>query len=224
MRVIIADYHQIVRVGLRVILEQTGDIRVVGEAGFAHEALSLAESQQPDVAIVDLDLPDSSGLSLVPQLLRAAPGLRVLLLSVRAAPDFVRRSLAAGVHGYLGKEAGADELVQAVRSLAAGRAFLSIALERSRWSDVLASEQQQTPAARSTKVARPLSGRERQVLELFALGHTHRQIADILGVRAKTVETYRSRLGDKFGVRSRAELVRNARRLGFLDARETAAE
>ena len=89
---------------------------------------------------------------------------------------------------------------------------------------MLASEQPPAPSPRAAKVARPLSGRERQVLELFALGHTHRQIADILGVRAKTVETYRSRLGDKFGVRSRAELVRNARRLGFLGARETAAE
>jgi DNA-binding NarL/FixJ family response regulator len=220
MRVVIADHHQILRVGLRVVLEQSGDIRVVGEASNGLSALSLVALEQPDVAILDLNLPDGSGLALVPALLAAAPALRVLLLSVHENPELVRRSFAAGVHGYLSELAEPDELIQAVRSLAAGRAVVSVPLERARRADFLAFDQPHTRGAVTPKIARPLSGRERQVLELFAQGHTHRQIADILGVRAKTVETYRSRLGDKFGVSSRAELVYNARELGLLRDRE----
>jgi DNA-binding NarL/FixJ family response regulator len=221
MRVVIADRHQLLRVGLRVVLEKHGDIRVVGEASCSQAALSLVLMEQPNVAIIADDL----GLSSVPALLGAAPGLRLLLLSAREDTEVVGHAFAAGVHGYLSKAAHPDELIQAVRSLAAGRAFLSAPLEPPARPDslALAREESASPSHYPPKVARPLSGRERQVLELFAQGHTHRQIADILGVRAKTVETYRSRLGDKFGVRSRAELLYSAREMGLLGARATSS-
>lgn len=224
MRVIIADYHLIVRVGLRVVLQQAGDIQVAGEASSRREALELVALERPEVAIIDVNLPDGLGFSIVPALLAAAPGLRVLLLSAHEGPDMVRRSIAAGVHGYLSKEVQPEELLLAVRSLAAGKTFLSVPLERSGLYEMFTFESGAgSSSRRPSAVAQRLSGRERQVLELFARGYTHRQIADTLGLRAKTVETYRSRLGDKFGVRSRAELVDNARRMGLLAMQESSS-
>jgi DNA-binding NarL/FixJ family response regulator len=224
MRVIIVDRHLIVRVGLRVVLAQAGDIQVVGEASTRQGALALVALEQPEVIIIDLNLPDGCGLSMVPALVAAAPALRVLLLSAHDDPDIARHSIAAGVHGYLSKAALPDALILAVRSIAGGRTFLSLPVESAGLYDALAYEAVRDGLNRQrSSVAQRLSGRERQVLELFARGYTHRQIADTLGLRAKTIETYRSRLGDKFGVRSRAELVDNARQMGLLAARESSS-
>lgn len=218
MRVVLADQHHVVRLGVRMVLEEQGDIQVVGEASSAREMLRLVREQGPDVAVMDTNLPDGHGLAVVPALMSTCASLRILILSMEETPDAVRGALAAGVHGYVTKAAEPADVVRAVRSLAAGRAFLSIPVEHFGLGDFLPSRAD----TRSTSVlpSMRLSERERQVLELFAKGHTHREVADILGVRAKTVDTYRSRLGDKFGVRSRAELVSSARKHGFLQGPE----
>ncbi len=222
MRIVLADYYQVVRVGLKVVLEQQGDIHVVGEAGSAQAALDLVIAKQPDIAVFDLNFPDAAGLALVRTLAVAAPKLRLLLLTSNDEPHLVRKALAAGVHGCLTKTAEPAEVVRAVRSLAAGRSFISVPLGRSESS--FPAAEVAAPVSAVPSAARPLSKREQQVLELFAQGRTLRQVADILGVRAKTVETYRSRLGDKFRVRSRAELVDSARELGLLPMLPTPAE
>jgi two-component system, NarL family, response regulator NreC len=141
----------------------------------------------------------------------------VLILTAHLEPEIARRSLLAGIHGFLNKAAESIDVVHAVRVIAAGRSFFSVPLDGGRLGDFLASEKVEPEVSPTrTDSGRPMSYRERQVLELFARGLTHRQIADSLGLRVKTVETYRSRLGDRFGVRSREELVRCALDLGLV--------
>jgi two-component system response regulator NreC len=222
MRVTIADDHQIIRVGLKSILQAEADIEVVGEATSCAEALTTVGQAKPDVSILDLNLPDGSGLGVVPALLEASPDTRILVLTMHAEPHIVRNALAAGVHGFLNKAAEPEEVVRAVRSVAQGRAFVSVPLsgglgelvggapDDARLSGVRES-------TRPRDSGRPLSEREREILALFAGGLTHRQIAAQLKLSVKTVETYRSRLGDRFGARSRIELVKCARELGLLD-------
>jgi two-component system response regulator NreC len=223
MRVSIADDHQIIRVGLRSILQAEPDIQVVAEATSCAEALSTIELAKPDVAILDLNLPDGSGLAVVPALLETSPDTRILVLTMHAEPHIIRSALAAGVHGFLNKAAEPEEVVRAVRAVAQGRAFVSVPLSGGLGELVATgSEDSRPPAplrdsARPRDSGRPLSDREREILALFASGLTHRQIAAQLKLSVKTVETYRSRLGDRFGARSRGELVQCARELGLLD-------
>jgi two-component system response regulator NreC len=221
MRVSLADDHQIIRVGLRSILQAEPDISVVAEATSAAEALATVSQVKPDVTILDVNLPDGSGLSIVPALLEASPDTRILVLTMHAEPHIIRSALAAGVHGFLNKAAEPEEVVRAVRSVAQGRAFVSVPLAGG-LGGVVGSEHEARPSVASESqrprdTGRPLSEREREILALFAGGLTHRQIAEQLKLSVKTVETYRSRLGDRFGARSRSELVRCARELGLLD-------
>ena len=223
LRIGIADDHRIIRVGLRAIIEQQADMEVVGEADTAQGALELITREQPDVAIIDVSLPDDSGLSILPTIAKLSPATRVLVLTGHVEPEIARRSLSAGIHGYLNKAADPMDVMHAVRMIAAGHSFFSVPLDGAHLGEFLALQSVSTPQASSAPPlsaanARPMSDRERQVLALFAQGLTHRQIADSLGVRVKTVETYRSRLGDRFGVRSREELVRCALDLGLVTA------
>jgi len=218
LRITIADDHQIIRVGLRAILEDQGDMEVVAEAGTAEGALEIIRSTLPDVAIIDLNLPDGFGLTIVPAIRAASPATRILVLTMHEESDVVRKALASGIHGYVNKGADPDEVVRAVRSVARGRSYLNVSLEQVGFGDLVTD----APAVpkpdavlAATKSSR-LSDREREVLGLFARGRTHREIAEQLGLRLKTVETYRSRLGDKFGARSRADLVRCAREQGLI--------
>jgi two-component system response regulator NreC len=224
MRVTVADDHQIIRVGLRSILQAEPDMEVVGEATNAREALDLIGREKPDVAILDLNLPDSSGLSIVPAILTSAPNTRILVLTMHSEPQVIRSALSVGVHGFLNKAAEPEEVVRAVRSVAQGRGFVSVPLEAGGLIDLVARDGGSSPLTTPKEAGlvrdsgRPISEREREILALFARGLTHRQIAEELGLRVKTVETYRSRLGDRFGARSRADLVRCAREMGLLDA------
>lgn len=215
MRITIADDHQIIRVGLRSMLAAQPDLEVVGEAGTIHSSLSMIEQEQPDVAILDLNMPDGFGLDVLPRIRAASPNTKVLVLTMHSEQDTVRRSLAVGVHGFLNKIAEPEEVVNAVRTVAAGRFFVSVPME--------APGRSPKPPAVGAQphASRPLSERERQVLELFARGLTHREISEQMGVRLKTVETYRSRLGDKLGARTRQELVEHARAMGLVASAPT---
>jgi DNA-binding NarL/FixJ family response regulator len=215
MRLTIADDHQIVRVGLRALLEAQPDLTVVGEAATADGALKLILEEQPDVALLDINMPGGSGLTVVSTVRATLPSTRLLVLSMHADWDTVRDAVTRGAHGYISKSAEPDEIVQAVRSVAAGRAFLSVPAD-AQAACMLRSDPPPPPSRSSAPPARSLSERERQVLELFARGYTHRQIAEALGIRAKTIETYRARLGAKFGARTLAEIVHSAREHGLL--------
>ena len=212
IRVLIADDHAVVRTGLRLLLESQDDIEVVEEAGSADEAVRHARLHKPDVVLLDVVMPGRSGIEAVPDILQAAKGGKVLVLSMQDDPRYVREAFAAGASGYVLKEAADVELVAAVREVAAGGRYVHPALG----ARLVAAEA--VAAARAADD--PLSEREREVLRLLALGHTNQEIAKMLFISVRTAETHRAHIMQKLGLSSRAELVRYALVQGLLDEDE----
>jgi DNA-binding NarL/FixJ family response regulator len=206
LRITIADDHQIVRLGLRCLFAEEPDISVVAESSSTMEAVEAIQREQPHVAVLDLNMPDRFALDLLPAIRASSPQTHVLILTMHTDEETVRNALAAGAHGFLTKESSPREIIGGIRTVAAGRVVVSV--------PVLGSG---TPRPRTLPPQRPLSAREHQVLQLFARGMTHREVAEELSVRLKTIETYRSRLGDKFGARTRAELIQQARSMGLVE-------
>jgi len=210
VRVALCDDHGVVRSGLRRILDAEDDLEVVGEAGSVKEAVALAASCLPDVFVMDLGLPDGSGINATAEVIRVSPATRVLVLTVHDDIAYLRRAFEAGAAGYLVKEAADIELVQAVRQVASGRQYVHPTLGAA----LLA------PDAAPARLAGPggeLSDRELEVLRMMALGLTNAEIGERLYVSVRTVETHRSHIHQKLNVRNRAELVRRAKEAGLLD-------
>lgn len=211
IRVLIADDHAIVRTGIRHVLESEPGFTVVGEAATGAEALALAESLRPDVAVLDLSLPGDSGLRVAAELRRITPETHVLILSMHDNTEYVMESLRAGVHGYLLKDAAATELRGAIRAVRRGESFFSPAIA-ARLGAVLRGD----PEAQRGSGLAQLSARERQVLIGVAQGRTNREIALELGISHRTVETHRESLMRKLGVRTVAGLTRLALEAGLI--------
>jgi DNA-binding NarL/FixJ family response regulator len=208
-RVLLVDDHAVVRAGLRRVLEAEPDMEVVGEAGTARDAVLEARATKPDVILLDIVMPDESGVDVLPRLLKEAPGAMVLVLSMQDDPQYVREAFAAGASGYVLKEAADSEVVGAAREVAAGGRYLHPALG----ARVISAEEE----ARAATEADPLSDREREVLRLLALGHTNQEIAKMLYISVRTTETHRAHIMQKLRLKTRAELVRYALAHGFLD-------
>lgn len=214
VRVALCDDHAVVRSGLRAILEAEADLEVVGESGTAAEAVALAREAQPDVFVMDIGLPDRSGIAATAEVCQASPATRVLVLTVHDDVTYLRRAFDAGAVGYLVKEAADVELVQAVRQVAAGKQYVHPSLGAA----LLARE---VATARPAGPGGELSEREVEVLRLIAGGLTNAEIAARLYVSVRTVETHRAHIHQKLDVRTRAGLVRVAREAGVLPAGET---
>jgi len=210
IRVLIVDDHAVVRSGLKLLLEAEADITVVGEAGSADDGVRVARLEKPDVVLLDVVMPGRSGIEATPELRKAAPNARVLVLSMQDDPSYVREAFAAGASGYVLKEAADVELVQAVREVAAGARYVHPALG----ARLAAAEVD----AASRAAADPLSDREREVLRLLALGHTNQEIAKMLFISVRTAETHRAHIMQKLGLQTRAELVRYALANGLLES------
>lgn len=208
IRVLIVDDHTLVRSGLRLLLEGEDDFVVEDEAGDAEQAIRLARLHKPDVILLDVVLPGRSGLEALDEIRGAAPRASVLVLSMQDDPSYVRQAFGAGASGYLLKEAADDELVQAVREVAAGNRYVHPALG----ARLAAAEAE----AKARADADPLSDREREVLRLLALGHTNQEIAKLLFISVRTAETHRAHVMQKLRLSTRAELVRYALRQGLL--------
>ena len=206
IRVVLCDDHAMVRSGLRLLLDAEPDIHVVGEAADAEHALEQIRTTTPDVVLLDLVLQGRSGIDALPELLAAAPRARILMLSMQDDPRYVRAAFAAGAAGYLPKEAAGSELVAAIREVAAGRPFVDPVVGARL---ALSSEGEAGDGAR-------LSDRERHVLRLLALGHTNQEIAKLLVISVRTVESHRAHIAHKLGLRTRAEIVRYALASGEL--------
>ena len=214
IRIALCDDHAVVRSGLRAILEAEADLEVVGESGTAAEAVELAREAQPDVFVMDIGLPDRSGIAATADVCQASPATRVLVLTVHDDVTYLRRAFDAGAAGYLVKEAADVELVQAVRQVAAGKQYVHPSLGAA----LLARE---VATARPAGPGGELSEREVEVLRLIAGGLTNAEIAARLYVSVRTVETHRAHIHQKLDVRTRAGLVRVAREAGVLQAGET---
>jgi len=213
IRVLLADDHTVLRAGLRMLINAQPDLEVVAEASTGEEASRLAREARPDVALMDLSMPGAGGIDATAEIRRACPDTRVLVLTMHDDPAYLRSVLAAGAAGYLLKRAADTELLSAIRITHRRGTFLDPSLAGTVVEEALGRK------ARPSKGDRPadaLSEREREVLRLVAQGHTNQQVADRLGLSVKTVETYRARLMDKLGLRSRADLVRYALSTGLL--------
>jgi two-component system, NarL family, nitrate/nitrite response regulator NarL len=211
IRVAMVDDHAIVRAGLRMVLESDPDFDVVGEADNAAAALALALESKPDVILVDINLPDESGLKVADAILRSQPGVRLLMLSVHDDQEFVRESVRIGAHGYLRKDTTPADLRAAIRAVHAGDAFFSPSVART-----LAEALREKPAG-AAAVLEQLTTRERDVLVRVARGHQNKEIASELGISVRTVESHRDSLMRKTGLRNTAALTRLALESGLLD-------
>jgi DNA-binding NarL/FixJ family response regulator len=208
-RVLIVDDHAVVRSGLRLLLAREADIEPVGEAGTGREAVFEARSLKPDVILLDVMMPDQTGLEVLPTLLHESPDVKVLLLSMQDDPRYVREAFAAGASGYVLKEAADAEVVNAVREVARGGRYVNPELG----ARLVAAEAEAQRRADED----PLSDREREVLRLLALGHTNQEIARQLYISVRTAETHRAHIMQKLRLASRADLVRYAIAQGLLE-------
>jgi two-component system, NarL family, response regulator NreC len=202
--IVLADDHTVVRRALRMLLEEELGFEVVAEAEDAEGAIRYLRGHKPDVLILDLNMPGRPSLEAIPEMQEASPETKIVVLTMQKEPAFARQALQLGVLGYVLKEAADDELVQAVRSAAAGNTYLQPALGA-------------RLAAEPEAVATDLSERETDVLRLIALGHTNAEIAEKLFISVRTVETHRAHIQQKLGVSSRAELVRCALSRGLVE-------
>jgi two-component system, NarL family, response regulator NreC len=208
--VLLVDDHAILRTGLRRILEAEPDIEVVGEAENAERAIFEALSSKPDVVVMDVVMPGTSGIDGTPAVLRAVPETKVLVLSMQDDPRYVREAFEAGAVGYVLKEAVDTEVIGAIRAVAGGERYVHPALG----ARLIAADAEERKRAEED----PLSDREREVLRLLALGHTNQEIASRLYISVRTAETHRAHIMQKLGLSSRAELVRYALDNRLIDA------
>ena len=203
IRILIADDHALVRSGLRALLEAQPDIEVVGEAENGAVALERCHKLMPDVVVMDLAMPGRGGISAIEDIHRECASARVVVLTMHDDEAYVRMARLAGAGGFVLKKSLATELIRAIRAVHAGQNFFP---------------QTDLPPLDKTRTA-PLdliTGREREVLSLIALGHTTAAIAGKLHISDKTVETHRAHIGEKLGLRTRADLVRFALEHGLL--------
>jgi DNA-binding NarL/FixJ family response regulator len=210
VRVLLADDHDLFRAGLRALIEAMEGIEVVGEAGDGQEALRLIAHFSPNVVLMDLMMPGLNGLDATSRIAREFPDVRVVVLSMNSAEEFVLPSIGAGASGYLLKNVGPGELEQAIRAAAAGEIYLTPAVARHFVDDY------RRRAGGAVDSFDRLTPRQREVLQLVAEGHSTKEIAQRLGITAKTVETYRAQIMDILDIHEIAGLTRYAIRRGLV--------
>jgi DNA-binding NarL/FixJ family response regulator len=210
LRVVLVEDHALVRAGIRSLLEKLADLEVVAEAGDGRTALSVIAQHQPDVVLMDIKMAGLNGLEATARITRDLPGVRVVILSMYANEEYVIQALRAGASGYLLKDAGTAELEVAVRAAARGETYLSPAISHRMIQDYLQNVGGEGGALEQ------LTPRQREVLQLVAEGHSIREIAQILHVSIKTVETHRAQLMERLDIHDVAGLVRYAIRVGLV--------
>jgi len=213
IRVLIADDHAVLRSGLAMLLGVQADLAVVGEAADGTEVVGKARDLRPDVVLLDLSMPGPPGAEVIRQVLRASPKSRVLVLTMHDDPAYLAAAMLAGAVGYVVKQVADTELIQAIRAVHAGRTFVDL----TRSSDPV-PRPKEAGTRSATEMPKHLSRREVEVLRLLAQGHSNQQVGDLIHVSVKTVETYRTRLSEKLGLKGRSELYRFAVESGVLDS------
>jgi DNA-binding NarL/FixJ family response regulator len=206
LRILIADDHGIVRSGLKLLLDRQSDLEVVAEAEDGVDALEKALSVRPDLAILDVSMPRMTGLQATHEIRKQAPEVQVLILSMHEDERYLFEALRAGAAGYVLKRAADKDLLEAVHAAARGEPFLTASAQQSLIRDFL--ERGEQPE---------LTPREQEIVKLIAEAHTNREIAEILHLSEKTVESHRANVLQKLGMRDRVELVRYAIRHGLVE-------
>jgi DNA-binding NarL/FixJ family response regulator len=211
IRLLLVDDHHVVRAGVRAVFTDAAAFDVIGEAGTVADGLSMTREHTPDVVLLDITLPDGSGLDAVPHLLKASPKTRLVMLSVHEEPAYVLQAVRAGAHGFLRKDASPAILREAVRAVHNGGAFFGAdvavhlaAAIRGEATPTAQPLQEKSPA----ELLERLTPREREVLQLVAAGKSSKEIAAALGISVRTAEAHRDSIGKKTGIRSVAGLTR----------------
>jgi|688.fasta_scaffold31431_7 DNA-binding NarL/FixJ family response regulator len=217
IRIVLVDDHAVLRAGLTALLNAEADMTVVGEAGDGAASLPVIADRQPDVVLLDINMPNMGGLEALGELRKVAPKSRVLILTMHDDQTYLRQALAQGAAGYVLKQAADTELLTAIRTVYHGGAFLHPSHAQALLSPnpIAASG----PSSTSDDISL-LSERELEVLKLIALGHANKEIAEMLYLSVKTVETYKTRIMEKLNLTSRAALVRFALKHGLLTVDE----
>ena len=205
LRVVLADDHALVRAGFRSLLEALPGIQVVGEAADGREALRLIGELRPDLALIDIAMPGLNGLEVVGRAAKEQPRTRVIVVSMHAQDEYVRRALVAGAAGYMLKHADGKELEMAIRAVAAGETWLSPSVSKK----VVAAYSESARGGAKDPLEL-LTGRQREILQLIAEGHTNKEIARVLVLSVKTIENHRTRIMDKLEIHNVAGLTRYA--------------
>jgi DNA-binding NarL/FixJ family response regulator len=207
IRVLVVDDHKVVRDGLRMILEAEQNMTVVGEAGNGNEALRLAAELGPHVVVMDISMPELNGLEATERLRELRPGIKILVLSMHGDAEYIARAFSAGANGYVLKDSAADVVVDAVREVCDGRRYLSEDVKESVVDDYFSTHHHPRDTRSPLET---LTTRERQILQLVAEDRSSAEIGEAVGLSPKTVDSYRSRLMQKLGVRSAVGLARFA--------------
>jgi len=212
IRVLLADDHTLMRRGLRLIVEQQPDLVVVGEAEDGRQAVALSASVKPDVAVLDIGMPNLNGIEAAKQLTDGDSGAAVVILSMHADETYILRALKAGARGYLLKDSAESDLVRAIRSVAEGKAFFSPAVSKVMLEDYV-KKLQRTGSEDSYDLLTP---REREILQLVAEGKSNKEVANLLHLSVYTVETHRANIMEKLKLKGVPELILYAVRKGII--------
>jgi two-component system, NarL family, response regulator NreC len=203
VNILIADDHSLVRRGLRSTLEESTDCRIVAEAANGREAVRLAEQLTPDIAILDVGMPQLNGIEAAAQIQKLSPKTRIIILSMHSDETYILRALTAGARGYLLKDTAENDVLTAVRAVAHGKAYFSPAIAKVLLEDYIGFLRRRG----LTDSYDLLTDREKQVLQLFAEGQSNKEVANVLGIGLSTVETHRMNLMQKLNLHSTAEIV-----------------
>jgi DNA-binding NarL/FixJ family response regulator len=216
IRVVIADDHKIIRVGLRGMLEREPDIAIAGEAENADDILAVLKNNEADVILMDIDLGESDGIKTTRKIKELYPFLQVLGLTMHEEPDYIIKMLEAGASGYLLKNAGREELLTAIRTVAKGDSYFSHKVSATLLQAITRQQEKQSPDEKKGLADSPLSEREIEVLRLIAQEYSNGEIADKLFISIRTVDTHRRNLLEKLQVKNTVGLVKYAIEKGII--------
>lgn len=212
IRILLADDHKLMRSGLRLLIEQQPDLSVVGEAADGREAVALAKSLRPDVAVMDISMPNLNGIEAAQQITQGHAELAVIVLSMHPDESYVLRALKAGAKGYLLKDSAESDLITAVRAVARGKSFFSPAVSKVLLDDYI----RKLKRSGAEDAYDLLTPREREVLQLVAEGKSNKEVANLLNLSVYTVETHRSNIMQKLNLKGVPELTLYAVRKGII--------
>lgn len=215
IRVYIADDHTVMRTGLGMLIDKQPDMEVVGDADNGIDAENGIRETEPDVALIDISMPRMGGIEVIRRIRKSTPQTHVLVLTMHDRYSFLRAALVAGAKGFVIKKASENELLTAIRTVGRGRTFIDLSFDQEEIQQFLESGASKDGSPRLRQLPE-LSDREAEVLRLVAEGYTNRQVAEQICLSVKTVDTYRARLMEKLGLKTRADLVRLAVECGIL--------